>query len=255
MTPLLSIITATYNSEATLERTILSVLNQGVSNYEYILVDGSSSDKTISIIKKYEQIFKEKSIAFKWISEPDTGIYNAWNKGLKLASGQWISFLGSDDFYLENALEKYTEIIQENKDKDLIYSQVNLIKNNKIIYTFKDKWIWKKFKKQMKIAHVGAFHNALYFKKYGLFDEQYKIVGDYEMLLRAQANLQTAYLPIITVNMNDGGVSNDNIYAAFREASQAKINTAKTSPFIAKNYAKYALIKHQLITFFRSKLN
>ena len=120
---MLSIITATYNSEKTLKATIESVLNQDISDFEYILVDGNSSDASVDIIESYSEKFKRKGVRYKWISEPDTGIYDAWNKGVKLATGDWIAFLGSDDFYLDGALKDYSVILnsQAALNYDLVY--------------------------------------------------------------------------------------------------------------------------------------
>lgn len=103
-----SIITASYNSEATLEATIESVYNQTYQDIEYIIIDGGSSDKTVSIIQKFEPLFSGR---LKWISEPDKGIYDAWNKGLEIATGEWIAFLGSDDIYLPDSIHKYMNVL------------------------------------------------------------------------------------------------------------------------------------------------
>ncbi|NCT10072.1 MAG: glycosyltransferase, partial [Flavobacteriia bacterium] len=116
MSVLLSVITVSLNSELTIEKTIQSVLNQNFTDFEYIIVDGKSTDNTLQIIKKYESQFHQKNIPFTWISESDTGIYNAWNKGLQLAKGDWISFLGSDDIYLEGVLAKYAKVVLSNKN-------------------------------------------------------------------------------------------------------------------------------------------
>lgn len=96
--PLISIITSTYNCTSTLNDTINSILNQSYINLEYIIIDGNSTDGTIDIIKSSEQKFQKKKIVFKWISEPDKGIYDAWNKGLDKVTGDWIVFIGGDDF-------------------------------------------------------------------------------------------------------------------------------------------------------------
>ena len=171
---LFSIVTVTYNSEKTLKRTINSLLYQNFSNFEYILIDGSSSDTTIEIIKSYEVAFKKRNINYTWISEKDTGIYDAFNKGIKLAKGNWISFLGSDDYYIEDALESYkNEIEKQNEELDFIHSIVK-VEEKKVI---KDKWGWKEFRKSMNVAHVGAFHNRNYFNKHGVYDTNYKIAS------------------------------------------------------------------------------
>ncbi|PQJ81038.1 glycosyltransferase family 2 protein [Polaribacter porphyrae] len=244
--PLLSIITATFNSELTLEETIESLLNQNYTNFEYILIDGKSNDKTLQIIKKYESIFSQKKIPYYWISENDTGIYNAWNKGLKLASGSWISFLGSDDIYLEGVLKKYANLAIRNRDIDFIHSKVKLMKDNKEIFVVSDRWKWNDFKRQMKIAHVGSFHNKNYFSKYGIFNENYKIAGDYEMLLRAKHNLKTLFFDEFTALMKDGGISNKNVIKAFKEVRKARIYVAAINKRTAFLDFYISIIKYYL---------
>lgn len=229
MTPLLSIITATYNSEKTLDATIKSILGQNHTDFEYIIIDGKSEDDTLNIIKKYEPLFKEKNICYKWISEKDSGIYNAWNKGLKLVSGSWIAFLGSDDIYLDNALEKYANTILKNKNIDLIHSKVKILKGASFIRKINKKWSWNQFKKNMNIAHAGAFHNINYFKKHGIYNENYIIAGDYELLLRAKDKLEVIYIDEFTVIMQEGGISSKMFLKSFREAERAKLNTAGIS--------------------------
>mgnify|MGYP000371187973 CR=1 FL=1 len=110
---LVSIITVSFNSDKTIKDTIESVLNQTDTNIEYIIVDGKSTDETIKIVKSFEKQFQEKGISYKWISEEDSGIYAAFNKGIKMSSGKWISFLGSDDIYLNNAIELYKNQIKK----------------------------------------------------------------------------------------------------------------------------------------------
>jgi glycosyltransferase involved in cell wall biosynthesis len=226
MVPFLSIITATYNSEKTLDKTIRSILSQDYTDFEYIIIDGNSKDDTIKIIKYYEPIFKEKNISYRWISELDSGIYNAWNKGLCLAIGDWIAFLGSDDTYNSKALQYYSNTISKNRNVDFIHSKVKIYKEAIFIREINKKWNWKHFKKRMNIAHAGAFHNRHYFDKHGNFNEGYRIAGDYEMLLRAKDKLNTIFLNEYTVIMQEGGISSRLFSIAFNEAEKAKIETA-----------------------------
>ncbi len=240
---LLSIVTVSFNSENTIKETIESVLNQKKSNFEYIIIDGNSTDNTLEIIKKYERRFKEKKISYKWVSEKDTGIYDAFNKGVKLAKGEWISFLGSDDVYQKDALENYQTTINNLQEKvDFIHSEVKVGKK-KII---KGKWSWRVFRRSMNIAHVGGFHHKNYFKKYGVFDTSYKIAGDYELLLRARHQLKTVKFDKITVVMGDQGISNNAVKKVYIETTRAKIKTAKVSKTIAKlDFYKWVL-KYQI---------
>jgi len=226
--PLISIITVVYNGEKYLEDTIKSVISQTYDNVEYIIVDGGSTDGTIDIIKKYED-----SIDY-WISERDKGIYDAWNKGLFVSSGLWISFLGADDLYVKNAISKYFEYINGHKESiDYISSRVNLTDtDNKIIKIIGKKWTWKTFKKYMKIAHVGSLHNRILFQKVGLYDISYKISGDYELLLRKKQYLKTAFIEDITAFMKNGGVSNNMIKEVFLENKKAKIETGSRNSII-----------------------
>lgn len=239
-----TIITSSFNSEKTIAKTIESVLNQEFKDYEYIIVDGKSVDNTINIIKKYEPLFKEKNISFQWISETDSGIYNAWNKGLKLATGNWISFIGSDDVYVDNSLEKYANIISRNQSADFIHSKVKIFDEGGFVREINKKWNWKQFKKSMNIAHAGAFHNKEYFRKYGSYNEDYKIAGDYEMLLRAKNELKTIFLDEFTVTMLEGGISGKMFLSAFKEAERAKTETASLRLVNVKFYSFQLLIRY-----------
>lgn len=242
----MTVITASFNSEKTIKATIESVLFQNQENFEYIIIDGNSKDSTVNIIKSYESQFNQKNIAFKWISENDKGIYDAWNKGVNLSSGEWISFLGSDDYYLKNALDLYSKAISKNKNLDLIYSSVKLVKGDKVIKIINGTWSWKKFKRYMNIAHVGAFHNKEYFKEYGLFDTSYKIAGDYEFLLRAKENLKALKINELTAIMNDGGLSNNQINKVLKETLRAKNKTAGLSKIVCYYDYSVAFIKYIL---------
>lgn len=251
---LFSIITVCFNSEKTIKFTLESVLNQTYNNIEYIIVDGNSTDKTLEIIKFYEQKFIEKGIIYNWISESDSGIYNAFNKGIKLSNGNWISFLGSDDYYVHNALELYSKKILNLKTSvDFVYSNVDVLnEHNEITNNVNGIWSWIKFKKYMNVAHVGAFHSREYFNKYGYFNEGYKIAGDYELLLRAKLELKTAKIEQVTVKMADGGVSNKFVNLAFKETFIAKNKTGKVSFLVCLLDYNIAILKFQTKKIFRA---
>lgn len=135
-TPFFSIVTASYNSEKTISDTITSVLNLDFKDFEYIIIDGNSSDNTLKIIQSFVPKFEAKGVPYKFISEKDKGIYDAWNKGIQLSSGEWISFLGSDDSYLRNALQLYFDEINKNKAINYISSQVNLTNEKVKFYLY-----------------------------------------------------------------------------------------------------------------------
>lgn len=115
MKPEVSIITVAYNSEETIAQTIESVLNQTVPPLEYLIVDGVSKDKTLEIVESYRSFFKEKNIDYRVISEPDNGIYDAMNKGITMAKGDFIGMINSDDWYENNVIERVKKLYQEHK--------------------------------------------------------------------------------------------------------------------------------------------
>ncbi|MAC42262.1 MAG: glycosyl transferase [Pelagibacterales bacterium] len=203
----ISIITICYNAEKTISKTLDSIKNQSYQNYEHIVIDGGSSDKTLELVKK-------ANISIKIISEKDGGIYDAFNKGLKIASGDIIGFLNSDDiFHEKDSLKKILDSFDDDIDcvfGDLIYSN---IKNE-------TKRIWKgskfkkgTFKKGWMPAHPTFYCKRSIYEKYGFFKEEYKIAGDFELMLRflEKHNIRSKYIPETLVNMKLGGISNRDI--------------------------------------------
>lgn len=249
MNPFFSIITATYNSEKTLERTIISVLNQSFTNFEYLIIDGNSKDATVEIVKKYVPIFNEKQIALRYVSEPDKGIYDAWNKGINLAKGEWISFLGSDDYYLDNALEIYKRATATNCN--YIHSKVQLIneKQEKLRILGGDNFSKAKFFRNMNIAHVGSFHHRSLFENQE-FSLTYKSASDYYFFLTNFNKLKPYFINEITAVMQFGGIST-NVDAALKEAMQVKIDSKRRSKFLC--YLDFLVdhFKHFLLKYIR----
>jgi glycosyltransferase involved in cell wall biosynthesis len=213
--PLITIITSTFNSASTLRDTIDSIISQTYQNIEYIIIDGGSTDDTLDIIKSYKEAFEEKNFSFKWKSESDTGIYNAWNKALQMVTGDWIVFIGSDDYFKSNILIK--EMIpslnlSQNQNCKFVYGKTEHISlNNKLIEVVGKPWnIQKKrFTYIMNLGHSGCFHHINLFKKHGNFDETFKIAGDYEFLLREFKNSENNafFVEKTLVVMREGGVS------------------------------------------------
>lgn len=221
MRPTFSIIIAVFNGEKTIERAINSVLSQSYSNFELIIIDGDSRDNSKEIIKKYNKYIEY------WISERDDGVYDAWNKGIGKSRGEWISFLGADDEFRPDALFNYFQYIKtySNESLDYISSKVALVADGKITKLLGKKWSWREFRRSMQVAHVGSIHHSSLYSRYGLYDKSFKIVGDYEFLLRPGEWLKAGYIDEITANMGVGGISDS--YGAILEAAKAKHSTAK----------------------------
>ena len=211
----ISLITITYNSEKTLADTIQSVLRQTFIDIEYILVDGASKDNTVSIIKQYDPLFEGR---MKWISEPDKGLYDAMNKGIRMATGDIVGILNSDDFFTSNdILQKIADAFNQNTKLDAVYGDVHFVhpsKLNKIVRYYSS----KVFKRSlMKFGFMPA-HPSFYiwrecFGKYGLYKTDYKIAADFEFLLRViyKEKIKIKYLPVDMVTMRTGGASTSGL--------------------------------------------
>lgn len=205
--PLMSIVTVVFNGEKYLEETILSVITQAYDNFEYIIIDGGSTDGTIDIIKKYEDRIDY------WVSEADKGIYYAMNKGIEAASGEFIAFINADDWYEKDILKNVKEIINEHENIDFFYGDLNFIKTDGEIR------IWKgnRGKKGLSIPHPTVFIRTEILKKTP-FNTNFKIVADAELTLRLfHANIKSFYMNEVIANFRDGGVSS-NFWKTQKEA-------------------------------------
>lgn len=230
--PNFSIIIACYNSQKFLSLAIDSLLSQTYKDFEVIVVDGGSNDGTLEVLKSYG-----KKIS-RWISEPDSGIYDAWNKGIRLSKGRWIGFIGADDVYLPNALEEYAKYVACYSEMDYVSSRVELFDGMGRSRIIGKPWAWKSFRHYMCVAHVGSLHARRLFDKYGFFSSTYRICGDYELLLRAGKNLQAGFLNQTLARMRTGGVSSANSFVLF-ETLIVKLNTRTITPLVA--YWDYVL--------------
>ena len=211
-----SLITVTYNSEKYLAQCIASVQEQTFKDIEHIIVDGGSTDNTVSIIKKYED-----KIA-KWISEPDRGMYDAINKGMKLATGDVIGILNSDDMLDgKDVIEAIVHAFEAN-NADSVYGDLEYVdkENTDRIYR-----VWKGKKYDRNLFKIGWMpgHPTFYIKrelieKYGGYENHYYTAADYEFMARYlfQHKITAHYLPKLIVKMRVGGASNKNIYQRLR---------------------------------------
>jgi glycosyltransferase involved in cell wall biosynthesis len=236
----ISIILATYNAGRYLENALQSIIQQNYLALELIIIDGKSRDNTLDIIQKYQN-----HISY-WTSEPDMGIYDAWNKGIEVSTGEWIMFLGSDDKLLPDTLISYSEFI------DSLDHEVDFI-SSKMMYTDKEmkpyramgwKWEWPKFQREMTVAHTGSLHSKKLFEKFGRYNTDYKIVGDYELLLRPGKNLKSAFMDRVTALYREGGVSDS--YAAILESFKASRTSGKSSFFRSVAYTSLVCVKYTI---------
>ena len=228
-----SIITISFNAMVTIKKTLLSVANQSYKDIEHIIVDGNSKDNTIDICKSYLHISKI-------ISEPDKGVYDAFNKGIKLATGDVIGFLNADDvFFNENSVQEIVNTFS-NKEIDIVYGNLDYInKEGKVIRN----WISRPYQKGLvKKAWMPA-HPTFYCKKevydrLGGYNDSFKIAGDFELCLRFLEinNIPSFYLNKKIVKMLVGGISNTGLKSKltiFKEELRAfKINDISVNPVL-----------------------
>ena len=230
-TPLISIITVSYNAATTIEQTILSVINQTYPNIEYIIIDGGSTDGTIDIIKKYVD-----KISY-WISEPDKGIYDAMNKGIKIASGEWINFMNCGDSFYSNTVIK--EVFSKaNLNSDIIYGNTNLLYFVGNYIKFGDKVTDKNY---MPFCHQSSFARTMLMKEYN-FDIQYKICSDKNFFhLMYKANKTFEYVNITISNFDANyGISSTNYNQLLNEIGLIE---GKNNEWEWKLYKKYFSIQ------------
>lgn len=211
---MISIITATYNSAETINDTIKSVLCQTNKDFEYIIVDGGSTDETIDIVKSYESEFPGR---LKWVSEKDKGIYDAMNKGIKMASGDIIGILNSDDYYTSDDILQTIADAFKCQNVDAIYGDIHFIKDgvpDKCVRYYSSRLFspfWLRF--GFMPAHPSFYCKREVFDKSGLYRLDYKIGSDYEMMVRLfrKHKISSRYIPKDFVTMRTGGASNSNL--------------------------------------------
>lgn len=211
---MISIITATYNSAETINDTIKSVLCQTNKDFEYIIVDGGSTDETIDIVKSYESEFSGR---LKWVSEKDKGIYDAMNKGIKMASGDIIGILDSDDYYTSDDILQTIADAFKCQNVDAIYGDIHFIKDgvpDKCVRYYSSRLFspfWLRF--GFMPAHPSFYCKREVFDKSGLYRLDYKIGSDYEMMVRLfrKHKISSRYVPKDFVTMRTGGASNSNL--------------------------------------------
>lgn len=211
---MISIITATFNSAKTLKDTIQSVLRQTNKDFEYLIIDGGSTDETIDIVKSYESEFSGR---LKWVSEKDQGIYDAMNKGIKMASGDVVGILNSDDYFTSDDILQTVDNAFKSHEIDAIYGDIHFIRDgapDKCVRYYSSRMFspfWLRF--GFIPAHPSFYCKREVFEKAGLYSLDYKIGADYEMMVRLfkKYRIKSLYINKDFVTMRTGGASNNNV--------------------------------------------
>lgn len=205
--PFISIITPCFNSVETIEDTLSSVLKQDYHDYEYVIVDGGSTDGTLDVIKRYEPLFEGR---LKWISEHDHGIYDAFNKGCKRASGTLLWIVNSDDYIEEGALSKISQCSKEGGQSVIIggIHFVTMSGKHSSSYIPTEKDIKVAFSKDWMVPHPSMVIPRRIYEQFGYYDEKFRVAADKDLFHRLYANgVQFQILECYLTNMRDGGVS------------------------------------------------
>lgn len=227
----ISIVTACFNSASTIQDTIQSIQTQTYQNIEHIVVDGASKDLTMTIVKSSPSVTK-------YLSEPDQGIYDAMNKGLLLATGDVIGTLNSDDFYFDDSVIASIAKVFEDESVEACYADLVYVSQentDKVIRYWKSKpYQPALFKKGWMPAHPTFFARKNVYEKYGLFDLNYRIAADFELLFRLveQHKVRTVYLPKVLVKMRLGGTTNKNLHNILKQNKEIiKVLSSQYSDF------------------------
>lgn len=230
-----SIITVCYNSEKTIRRTMESIVSQTYKNIEHIIVDGKSTDSTLDIVYELEPLYHDN---IRIISEKDHGIYNAMNKGIAMATGELIGILNSDDYYENDAVEKIIKNYEGNPYK-ILYGMCRCLKGDE--EQFVSIISHNRLEEEM-IAHPACFVPKQIYDEFGLYDETYISVADYEFMLRMNRNSKISFQPVyeIIVNFTLGGMSGTS--AAYYDLLKLK----RAYHHITNRQYRYQFLKSKL---------
>lgn len=239
-----SIITVCYNSEKTIEDTIKSIAAQTYKNIEYIIIDGGSKDTTNDIVNKY------KDIVSIHISEPDNGLYDAMNKGIKLATGDVVGILNSDDVLFDNnVIENIASSFSSDVDgvySDLIYVKQNDLNSVSRLYSSKI-FSNKLIKFGIMLPHPTFYVRKSCYDKNGFYKNDYRVAADFELIARfIKSGVKLKRLPILSVKMREGGISSNGIkwriHQNFEIVRACKENNIKTNIFFVMLKLPYKLL-------------
>ncbi len=240
---LCTVITVCFNSEKTIEKTIQSVLNQTYKSIEYLIIDGNSSDRTMEIVKQYEPLFEGR---MKWISEPDNGIYDAMNKGIRLASGELIGIINSDDYYEIDAVENMMAAMS-GEPYQILYGAMRTIKNGIERSISIGSHL---FLREGMIAHPACFITKRLYDELGVYDTEFVSAADYDFMLRmADNNPDVHFQPIYKViaNFATGGM------CASSKAYYDLLKVQKKHSIISRQEYKKQIFKSKVYDFLHGK--
>lgn len=237
---MISVILATRNAAGTLERCLESLRSQTFRDFEVLVMDGASTDRTLDILQR------SADIVSRWRSAADGGIFSAWNKALELARGEWICFLGADDWLWDaDAFRRLVPALQDPKNHRVVYSRVRQLDSaGRVLGEQGIPWERAKsaFRSYRCLPHPGLMHHRSLFGLHGRFDERFRFAGDYEFLLRELRLADALFVPSLTVGAEFGGVttSPENVPALLRETREALSRHGIRPPRLRWAYTRFS---------------
>lgn len=258
--PRLSIVTVCLNRETTLPQALRSVREQDVTGVEHIVVDGGSTDGSLDHLKEAEELAVSAGIDFRWLSEPDKGIYDAMNKGLRMARGEIIGILNSDDYYEPDALKRVINATKSDSEAGIFYGYLRVImENGKELQTLRYRYENYLLNLESGVfagtQHPTCFVRNSVYKRIGMFDTQFPIAADYDFLIRAMRG-DVGFHPIdeVLCNFRLGGASDRmNDYERFKQRDAIMLkNMLITEAQYAKRrnvlkYQRYKMLKQRIL--------
>jgi len=246
--PIFSLVTVCFNEVNNIEKTCKSVTSQAFKDFEWVVIDGGSTDGTVDVLKKYR---KEMSY---FVSEKDSGIYNAMNKGIKKSKGEYLLFLNGGDYFKNKAvLNRAKEFILKNKKQNEIYYG-NLEYDNGEVVDYSKSTLNKRFFLTKTISHQATFIKCELFKKFGLYNENYKICADFDFWIKTIifGKAKTECIPLVISVFDQKGVSTNSKLA--RKQIKERNDILLKYKIINKTEAKIAEIKYFILMILK-KLN
>ena len=220
---LVSVVVAVMNASKTLQASLDSIAEQAIRYKEVLVIDGGSTDGSIGIIER-----NAGNIAY-WCSEPDRGIYDAWNKALSHASGEWICFLGADDTFANP--HSLGQLLDAGSDADIVAGRVAIVDSAGTTRRLVGgPWNWQAMRSHQTIAHPGSLHRATLFTRFGGFDSTLRIAGDYDFLLRLGPTARVRFVDAVVVRMRGGGVSRRSLLPVLMESWRVQARHSAIGP-------------------------
>jgi len=243
-----SIITVCFNSDKYLRDTIKSVLSQDYQDIEYIIVDGASKDNTLNIIKEYEPLFNGR---MTWISESDKGLYDAMNKGIKMATGDIIGTLNSDDFFTsDNIISQVAETFNKDENLEIVYGDIHFVNpenlNKSVRYYSSSVFKPSLLRLGFMPAHPSMYIKRDCFNNYGYYSLDYKIAADFDLVVRHIHTHQAKcrYLKLDFVTMRTGGESANRMLLNKETIKVCAGNGIKTNMFLLSLKYLYKIFEY-----------